>query len=241
MAKIPEKPQDIFEEFVSDFKNLYGDDLQAVILFGSGARGEYVKKRSDINFLIVLSEEGIQNLRKSLALIPKWHKRNVSTPLFLTLDYMASSLDTFPMEFLTMQQQYEVVYGTDVLGQLKIDKNHLRLQVEHEIKGKLLHLREEFLGTRGEKRLMSALISRSIPAFASLFAAMLFLKGEEIPDQRGVVIAKAAQVFGFKQEVFDKLLEVRDKRVSLSKEELSTLFDAYIWEIRKLADIVDKW
>jgi len=240
MANIPEQPQDIFDNFVSDFKIAYGEQLVSIILYGSGARGEYVKKRSDINFLILLTEEGIKNLRDSLLLIPKWQKRKVSTPLFLTKDYIKSSLDSYPIEFLDMKHNHTLVYGEDVLEELKIEKKHLRLQCEREIKGKLLHLREEFLDTRGNKHLISALISRSIPAFATLFEALLYLQDEEIPKQRQKTFSKAAAVFGFDNDIFEKLLKVKNKSVKFSTEELRSLMDKYIWEIRKLAEVVDK-
>ncbi len=240
MAKIPKQPQEVFESFVSDFKEIYGDDLLSVILYGSGARGEYVRKRSDINFLIVLSEAGIQNLRSSLLFIKKWRRRKVSTPLFLTKQYIHSSLDSYPVEFFNMQRYHLLVYGEDVLEELKIDKKLLRLQCEHEIKGKLLHLREEFLGTSGNKHLLSALFSRSLPAFATLFEALLFLKGEEIPSSRPQTIMKAASVFGLDESVFASIQKVRDTTAKLSTEELRLLMDKYIWQIRTLAEAVDK-
>ena len=240
MSRIPNKPQEIFDDFVSDFKNIYNDDLKSIILYGSGARGEYVKKQSDINFLIILTEDGIKQLRNCLLFIPKWHKRKVSTPLFLTKEYIISSLDSYPMEFLNMQRNHLLVYGEDVLEELKIDTKLLRLQCEHEIKGKLLHLREEFLGTQGKKNLIAALIARSLPAFTTLFESLLFLKNEEIPKQSKQIFAKAASVFKLDYDLFAKLHKVKDKSVKHSTEEMRSLMDSYIWEIRKVAEVIDK-
>ena len=59
MSKIPKTPQEVFPEFVDDLKGIYGEALQSVILYGSGARGEYVAGKSDINFLVVLAEDPI--------------------------------------------------------------------------------------------------------------------------------------------------------------------------------------
>ena len=52
MAKIPVKPEEIFEEIISDYISIFGENLLSIILYGSAARGEYVKKKSDINLLI---------------------------------------------------------------------------------------------------------------------------------------------------------------------------------------------
>jgi predicted nucleotidyltransferase len=104
MSKIPKTPEQIFQEFTDDFMKTFGDDLISIILYGSAARGEYIYKRSDINFLIVLTEQGIMQLRRALLLIPRWQKRKVSTPLILTEGYIRSALDSFPIEFLNMKQ-----------------------------------------------------------------------------------------------------------------------------------------
>ncbi len=77
MPKIPKDPEQIFHEFTLDYKNIFEDDLVAIILYGSAVSGEYRHKKSDINFLIVLTEQGIRNLKKSLPVVSKWKKRRV--------------------------------------------------------------------------------------------------------------------------------------------------------------------
>ena len=84
MAKIPNRPEEIFDEFKGEYVSLFGDDLLAIILYGSGARGEYIPKKSDINFLIVLTDDGMERLGDATGLVGKWEKRSVPVPLFLT-------------------------------------------------------------------------------------------------------------------------------------------------------------
>ena len=97
MTKIPQSPEEIFTEFSNNIKQLFNDDLVSIVLYGSGAKGEYVRKKSDINFLVVLTEDGIKKLSGAFALVKKWNKRNVAVPLFLTREYIESSLDSFPI------------------------------------------------------------------------------------------------------------------------------------------------
>lgn len=240
MAKIPKEPQTIFDEFTRDFKNIYGDDLVSIILYGSAARGEYIYKKSDINFLIVLSEAGIQRLRAALPLIPKWQKRRVATPLLLTESYIDSALDSFPIEFLTMKRHYQVVYGRDVLAAIRIAPDHLRLQCERELRGKLLHLREGYLNTRGRSQAVQALIRSSIPAFASIFAALLHLKNIDVPSLMHQLFSKTAEVFGLDETVFKKILTFKEENIKMSSLQLSGLLENYIEQIRKLIRIIDQ-
>ena len=152
MAKIPRNPSDIFDEFTQSMKSVFGDELISIILYGSAATGNYYYKKSDINFLVLLSETGIQKLSACIPAVNKWKKRKVSTPLFLSREYIQSSLDSFPIEFFGMKTHHQLVYGEDILSDLEIDTQHLRLQCERELKGKLLHLREGFLAFGQNKK-----------------------------------------------------------------------------------------
>ena len=84
MSKTINDPKDIFQDIIDDYRGLYGDDLKSIILYGSAVGRDYRPGRSDINFMIVLSEEGIEKLDKAFKTIARWKKRKVSTPLFLT-------------------------------------------------------------------------------------------------------------------------------------------------------------
>ena len=141
MTKIPNQPEDIFDEFKDNYIATFGDDILSICLFGSGARGEYTPKKSDINFLIVLTADGIDRLDEAMGLMGKWRKQRVAVPLFLTRDFIESSLDTFPLEIFNIRAAYKVIYGNDVLSGLTIKEDDLRLQCERELKAKLLLLR----------------------------------------------------------------------------------------------------
>ena len=209
MPKIPKRPEDIIDDLARDYRETYGFDIIAIILYGSGARGEYVPKKSDINFMIVVTENGINALSKAVPLVAKWHKRHVSTPLFLTQAYIVSSLDVFPIEFLNMQAAYKVVYGDDVLQDLVFEKRYVRLQCERELKGKLLQLRENFLGTEGKRRSIETLIAASLPTFLSLFQAVLFLKERKPASDKRNLITAVAEETGGKGTLFSNLIGIK--------------------------------
>lgn len=240
MSKIPKLPEQIFEQFINDYKNAFEEELVSIILYGSAARGEYVYKKSDINFLIILKEKGIRQLKKILPLIKRWQKRNVSTPLILTNEYILSSLDSFPIEFLSMRQNYKVVFGEDALSSVKINDKDLRLQCEREIRGKLLYLRESYLNSLGDARMIKQLIQLSLPAFTSIFSALLHLKKIELPTSKAEIFKLTTDEFEMDFSVFEKLIKLSINSIKLNKEQLNQLMEQYIEQIRKLTNIVDK-
>ena len=240
MAKIPNNPKEIFNEITKNYQDIYGKDLISIILYGSAASGNYIPKKSDINFLIVLTEEGITRLKKAFKTVEKWHKRKVSIPLFLTKSYISTSLDSFPIEFLTMQKSYQLVFGEDVLKELTFNKNHLRLQCERELKGKLLQLRQVYLESRGKTRNLKFIIKNSLTAFVSIFRALLYLKDKDIPAERKSIISLISQEMGVDEQTFLNLLKVKEGTLKLSAEALNALFEDYIKEVRTLSNTVDQ-
>jgi len=240
MTKHPDTPLQIAHDFTEDAKNIFGDDLVALFLYGSAARGAWYQGKSDINFLIVLTEVGMASLNAAFPLVEKWRKRTRALPLFMTRQYISASLDSFPVEFLHMQRHYRCLYGEDLLATLEIPRASLRLQCEQEIKGKLLHLREVYLATLGKRHHLHQFINLTLPAFAVLFKALLFLKGEEIPAEHAAILMRTAECYGLDADLFQKLLQAGDRKAKWTHVELNRLASAYISEINKLTMIIDQ-
>ena len=239
MSKIPKDPQEIFPGIIDDYTQLFGDDLISIILYGSGASGDYIPGKSDINLMIVLSESGIDVLDKSFDLIARWKKRNVATPLFLTESYVRTSLDVFPIEYLTFQNSYELLHGKDILKDLSFEREPLRLQCEREVKAKLLLLREAFLESQGKAKYLEQLIAQSLGAFVAIFEGLLYLEGKDLPRHKRDVIRDVCQAFDMDSRLFDKLLDVKEKRARVTSPDMTKLFKAYLKEVQKLWKIVD--
>ena len=238
MSKI-EKPEEIFSNITQDYKKIYGDNLVSIVLYGSGAGKDYQPGKSDLNFLIVLSEEAIDHLDRAVETVSRWRKKGVATPLFMTRPYIASSLDSYPLEFLNMQKGHLLVYGEDILKNMPFDPAHLRLQCEREIKGKLLLLRERFLETGGKTRKVQGLIGESITAFISIFGGLLYLRGAAIPSSRREVVEALAREFPVEADVFLNCLDVKEGNKKFTPSEITDIFMAYLAEVRKLWECVE--
>ncbi|OQX95683.1 hypothetical protein B6I21_04200 [candidate division KSB1 bacterium 4572_119] len=240
MGNIPKQPEEIFEKFTNDYKAAFGTDLVAIILYGSAARGQYVFKKSDINFLIVLSEKGIFNLQKALPLIKSWQGQNVSTPLMLTKNHIQTSLDTFPIEFWDMRENHKVIFGEDVFSGIEISPEYLRLQAERELRGKLIQLRENYLNTAGDPKKVKHLLNISLSSFATIFSALLKLKEIKSPASRTDIFKNTAKEFNLDYSIFEKVIKIKENDLKMNKSELLQLIEKYIEEISKLIKIVDE-
>jgi hypothetical protein len=240
MSKIPKEPREVFFGITHDYKAVFGDDLISIILYGSAATGEYIAGQSDINFMIVVSDEGIDSLEGTFEVIKKWKRRNVATPLFLTEDYVRTSLDAFPIEYLNFQNCHHPVYGKDILKDLTFDRRYVRLQCEREIKGKLLLLREAFLETGGKSKDLQKLVGQSVDAFVAVFNGLLYLKGREIPLRKRDAVGQVCDSFDLDKALFEQLLDIKEKKMKPSSTEMAGIFQAYLKEVRTMWKQLDR-
>ncbi|MBW1704203.1 MAG: hypothetical protein JRJ86_03460 [Deltaproteobacteria bacterium] len=239
MAKSPKDPNEIFQDIIADYRNIFGDDLISIILYGSATGKDYRPGKSDINFMIILTEQEIEHLDRAFGTVKKWRKRGVAIPLFLTESYVDTSLDVFPIEYLNFQRDYVLVFGKDILKDLTFNPEFIRLQCEREIKGKLLILREAFLETSGKGRALKEVIGQSVSAFIAIFEALLYLKDKDLPKERREIIKNTCGSFDMDAAVFEKLLDIKAEKVKLSDMEIMKAFKDYLKEVRKLAKLVD--
>lgn len=239
MAKIPDKPQDIFIPLTEDYKKVFGNDLVSLIIYGSAAGGYYVKGKSDINLLVILTPEGINRLEDALGTVQNWRKRNVAVPWVMTRKFIESSLDAYPIEFLNLKYNHIMIHGEDILQRLDFTPEDLRLQIEKELKGKLILLREGYLEIGGNSKQLKQLIARSITAFISIFKALLYLRQGSIPASRKETIKELAKIFTFDFNIFLTCVDIKEEIDSLSKEEVADVFKKYLREVENICDLVD--
>jgi predicted nucleotidyltransferase len=228
------------EVVANDCKAAFGDDLVSVILYGSAVTTEYDAKRSDLNFLVLLSEKGIERLYLAHDLVAKWRKHRVSTPLFLTKAYIESSLDTFPIEFLNIKRNHKLILGEDVLEGMSFKKDFIRMQCERELKGKLLLLRERYVETKGRPKVLKELIAASVPTFIFVFKGLLYLLNKEIPETKQETVTILAQELDLSEALFSSLLQIEAGSLKPSSREIEDIFQRYLQQIRALALLMDE-
>lgn len=239
MARIPERPQDIFVPLTQDYRKVFGNDLVSLILYGSAAGGSYIRGKSDINLLVVLTSAGMEKLADVLDTVQSWKKRRVAIPLIMTRDFISSSLDSYPIEFLNMKNNSILIYGENILDSLSFKPEDLRLQIERELRGKLILLRQGYLETEGKASGLKKLIANSFTAFISIFNALLYLKQGKAPRERRDTIKEAGSLFAIDTAIFTACADIKEGKDHLSGEEVVNVFYKYVREIDKLCCIVD--
>ena len=128
--------------FVTRVCRALPERVLSVVLFGSAAAGDFIPGVSRYDLVIVLDRLGIDELDALAPVIREWRKAGNPLPLLFTPAKLQSSVDAFAIEFLDMQHDRRVLYGRDPIAGLKANPEHARMQIERELKGKSLALRD---------------------------------------------------------------------------------------------------
>jgi len=196
-----QKPEEKLEELVRRLRELAGENLESVILYGSAARGEYDASRSDLNILCTLKSLDAAELARLNPALVWWEKQQSETaPLFFRRNELRESADVFAIELFDMRENHRVLYGPDPLAGIEVPMNLHRVQVEHELRTLLLKLRQHLLRNATNPRHLQEVCARSASSLRALLRHFLIALGEEPPKQSEYVFARAAQLAGVRAE-----------------------------------------
>jgi predicted nucleotidyltransferase len=231
-----------FEGLIDDLRATHGRNLASVILYGSAAvSGDFVRNQSDYNLLIALHEITPKELRNAQAPMREWNRLGHPIPVYFTVNELVTAADVFPIEFHQMERARKVLYGADVLENIEISDQYLRHQTEYELRSKLILLRRSYIPVANSVPGLLGLMSESLSSFASLFRAVLLLRGVEPPVNKHQIVALTAQHLKINGVVFEKIFNIRENNFAQTLDEVSAnqLFADYMREIENVIAAVD--
>ncbi|MBU0951517.1 MAG: nucleotidyltransferase domain-containing protein [Elusimicrobia bacterium] len=225
-------------KFVEELKNTLGSNLKSIVLYGSQASGEAVKKRSDYNLLLTLENFGFTELKLLQKPVNKWIKSNNSVPVIFTCNQFEESFDVFPIEFLDMKEHHKILYGENPFVNMEIVSSNLRHECEHELKSKYLKLCQEFMATKGKQSEIKELLINSISTFLVLFRNVLRLTGQVPPPKKIDALSMLSKQVRINTEPFITVSKIKEGDKAAQKVEIEVLFNSYLNEIEKVIDFV---
>ncbi|MGH9412613.1 MAG: hypothetical protein ACRD0Y_02630 [Terriglobales bacterium] len=202
---------------------LYGARLQSLIAYGSAAGGNHRGKRSDTNLLAILDQLDATSLDLGVPAV-QWWKQQGNPPLVMwTREEWADSADVFPIEFLDIAAHHRVLHGDDLFANLPHFPDLHRLQVEHDLRARVLRLRGAYMALGRDAKALEALMVDSISSFLTLFRHALAVVGEPLQVNKTQVLAAAAARFQFGAAPLAAVLEARLSGARLQGGKLESL------------------
>ena len=231
--------REMLDEFVKRVREAGGTNVECVILFGSAVSGDFHPGLSNFNLLCLLGVASFSALQALAPVSKWWDKQKQPPPLCMTRQELERSTDVFAIELLDMKQHHRVLYGADVLSGLTIPMELHRVQVEYELREKLILLRQHVLMADGNDSRLWDLLLRSAPSFSTLFRHALIALGDSPKSARRDAVQALADRLRFDASAMLQVLDAREKKLERGNCNIQDLAARYMSAIEQVTGAVD--
>jgi len=231
-----ERIESRLREFVERLRTAAGSNLHSVVLYGSAAGSDFHKDFSDVNVLCLFQELSASAMLGVSDCVQWWKKERQSIPLLLSVDELTRAADVFAIELLDIRAHHRVLYGKDLIAELNVPVHLHRVQVEHELRTKLILLRQNFVSKADVLKLMLD----SVSSFTTLFRHSLIAMGEKPEAGRRAMLQQLQRKINADVRAFMELLNVREGSVKANALDGKSIFPGYLRAIEQVIAAVDR-
>jgi hypothetical protein len=220
--------------FAELVRNLAGEHVMGMTLFGAIAAGSFDATLHTVRSVVVIDAVDLRMLRRLSEHGVKLGKAHIAAPLIMTPKYIQESLDTFPLELIEIHQNHINLFGKDYFGDLTFDDAHVRLQCEREFKVTTLGLRQGLLAAAGREKVLAQLIAGSGERLLRTLRGLLWIKGRKEAQPAAEVIKEVENLLN------RKFPGVRSSLEPTGQNEWDH-FQALYGDVAALAETVNAW
>ena len=186
-----------------------GEDLDALILFGSAAEGR-MRASSDVNLLVILRRFDAQRIDRVGEPLQNAAAAVELHPMFLLSGELPLAAESFSVKFDDIAQRRVLLYGSDPFEKLTIPRALLLQRLQKVLFNQTLRLRTLYaLGSAREESLPALIADAAAPLRRSA-ATILELRGARSPSPKAALNSLVAELGGDWSEVLQSLSKARD-------------------------------
>lgn len=237
-----EPPPEILEgarRWLESIRAALGPEFLAAYLTGSVLTQSFDPRHSHVNVLVIaraLPPEALDAVARGM---PAPKKPPQFDGLFFTRGQIDESLDVFPIEWIEIFERHLLIEGEDALAGLEVSRANLRLQLEHELRGKHLQLRQAYLHSGLKAEALTHALKARASSFAALFRTLLRLQGEAAPAETRKVYDRVAELYGLDAQGLISAHLVRYSDRTWKLEEIRAHYLRFMNEIGRLVGSLD--
>ena len=217
--------ENVVQTWITELKQALGNNLVSVILYGSAARGEYVRARSNLNLMLVFKKLDLEHITKVGKLMRRKVRKQMPQLVFWTEAELANAWDVFPLEFEDIMETHRCLLGVDPFKKRKVDKKRLRYQLEFELRSKLVAMRDTWLNSYRNNYALEMFLIKAGNSFDYLCRKADTVLGKKLDIPQGV---------------FEKIKRLKKKEIRLKRGELQALFHQLHETVESVIGQIDK-
>jgi predicted nucleotidyltransferase len=217
----------VMTDFTARLKELFGDNLVAVVLYGSAVRGVYRKGVSDINVLVLLEKSTPRKIFEMGRVIKSFLRKHRVNPRVMTREEFVSSADVFPLEYGDIKDAHEILYGDAEILNIDLRRAHLRYELEEKLRGAVGDIRYLLLASGGSEKILAKLLNLWAGLCGTIFRGLLRLKGiNEIPAETDALLTRISSEYEVPMDGFSALERFRQGEKTQVVELAESLLEA---------------
>lgn len=225
----------------ADLVTALGDDLVSLILYGDFVKESgFPVATGPINLMLVLQQISCQRLDRVSPLIAKAERTIPLATMTVTAEDIETSCDVFPIKFHDMQRYHRLLAGKDVLSNLEIADDFLRLRCEQQLKNLMIRLRATYLHRNQSDSALVETLCEASNSFLRDISACLFLKTGIVPEDECDLSEDFGREFEIDVSVMTEMLRLRDTRSVPDSKELRRVFDQFMKLVHDAALSIDE-
>jgi predicted nucleotidyltransferase len=196
---------------------------QALVVYGSLARGRFREGESDVNLVVVLGDDSPRVLAALREPLRAAYRTARVEPFVIRFAELPRLIESFPIKLFDIQRHHHVLHGTDPFASLEIRWPDMRRGAEQELQNHALRLRRAWLLWGDDVPSLARVLYRSAASLAVELEAMLWLKQRfPVNAEPQIVFDTAADEFALDRDTLRALWHLKCGTASARVDELFT-------------------
>jgi hypothetical protein len=236
-ASLPDSLRQALDRFSTQLNSALGEELISVVLYGDPLRTDSPPS-SAVNVMIVLRVVTMDALDKAAPAVQQGVRDFGLAVLLLSEDELRRSTDVFPIKFRDMQHRHQLLSGKDVLSELHVATEHLRLRCEQELKNLMLRLQQLYVYRSHLPELLEGTLHRAVGSLLSGLSVLVELKTGDAPGTDSDAL-EAAEKIGLSTQPVRELLALGRGELEVDAAALKQLYGALLQTVQHAAQLID--
>jgi predicted nucleotidyltransferase len=220
LDQLPAPVRQALAAFGDAARRVFGEDLVALVLFGSAAEGR-LRQTSDVNLIVVLARIDGERLAAMGEAYRLAHAAIRLGAMFILESEIAVASEAFAVKFADIASRHVVLFGRDPFAGLTVSRESQRRRLHQVLVNLMLRLRERrALASNHEEQLARAAADAVGPLRAA--AATLLTLERAAPPSARAALEQVAAAAG-KTEALKAMTEARESGAAPASGGAATL------------------
>ena len=223
------------QHLVQRLREVGGENLVGVAVYGVPARPRAGAKNREINLLVVLNNASLPALLPLAAILTSAQRQSQVVSVVVTPADLRAEAQLFPGRILEIRRSHRLLHGDVVLDRLEIAPHGLRFAALQDLKNLEDRLRHRIVNHGTDPDLLWSGLVQSLPRLASILETALHARHANLPAERAEVLRLAGMELGIDPARLESLAALRPVTRRPPDETVRETLDEYL---RLLADLV---